>query len=41
MIKEALSGLKLIEVPEVGTLESAITYGLRSLVDTLKVPHME
>lgn len=40
-IKEALSGLKLIEVPEVGTLESAITDGLRSLVDTLKVPHME
>ena len=39
--KEALSGLKLIEVPEVGTLESAITDGLRSLVDTLKVPHME
>lgn len=41
VIKEALSGLKLIDVPEVGTLESAITDGLRSLVDTLKVPYME
>lgn len=41
VIKEALSGLKLIDVPEVGTLESFITDGLRSLADTLKVPFME
>jgi lysine 6-dehydrogenase len=41
VVKEALSGLKLISVPEVGTLESFITDGLRSLADTLKVPFME
>jgi lysine 6-dehydrogenase len=41
VVKEALSGLKLINVPEVGTLESFITDGLRSLADTLKVPFME
>ncbi len=41
VIKEALSGLKLIDVPEVGTIESFITDGLRSLTDTLKVPFME
>lgn len=41
VVKEALSGLKLIDVPEIGTLESFITDGLRSLVDTVKVPNME
>ncbi|MBK5255370.1 MAG: saccharopine dehydrogenase NADP-binding domain-containing protein [Vicinamibacteria bacterium] len=41
VIKEAMSGLKLINVPGVGTVESFITDGLRSLVDTLKVPFME
>jgi len=41
VIKEALSGLKLIHVPGVGTVESFLTDGLRSLVDTLKVPFME
>ena len=41
VVKDALSGLKLIDVPEVGTLESFITDGLRSLADTLKIPFME
>ena len=41
VIKEAMSGLKLIDVPEVGTLESFITDGLRSLADSVKVPFME
>ena len=41
VVKEPLSGLELIDVPEVGTLESFITDGLRSLADTLKVPFME
>lgn len=40
VIKEAMSGLELIDVPGVGTLESFITDGLRSLADTLKVPFM-
>ena len=40
-IKEPLSGVELMDVPGVGTLESFITDGLRSLVDTLKVPFME
>ena len=41
VVKEAMSGLKLIDVPEVGTIESFLTDGLRSLADTLKVPFME
>ncbi|MEO6403631.1 MAG: saccharopine dehydrogenase C-terminal domain-containing protein [Vicinamibacteria bacterium] len=41
VIKEPMTGLELIDVPEVGTLESFITDGLRSLAETLKVPFME
>jgi saccharopine dehydrogenase-like NADP-dependent oxidoreductase len=41
VIKEALSGARLIEVPGVGTVESFLTDGLRSLLDTLQVPFME
>lgn len=41
VVREALSGLKLVHVPGVGTVESFLTDGLRSLVDTLKVPFME
>lgn len=40
VIKQAMSELELIDVPGVGTLESFITDGLRSLTDTLKVPFM-
>jgi saccharopine dehydrogenase-like NADP-dependent oxidoreductase len=40
VIREAMSGLELIDVPGVGTLESFISDGLRSLADTLKVPNM-
>jgi saccharopine dehydrogenase-like NADP-dependent oxidoreductase len=40
VIREAMSGLELVEVPGVGTLESFVTDGLRSLADTLKVPFM-
>ena len=40
-IKEPMTGLELMDVPGVGTLESFITDGLRSLTDTLKVPFME
>jgi saccharopine dehydrogenase-like NADP-dependent oxidoreductase len=40
VIKEAMSDLELIDVPGVGTLESFVTDGLRSLADTLKVPNM-
>ncbi len=40
VIKEAMSELELIDVPGVGTLESFVTDGLRSLADTLKVPNM-
>lgn len=40
VVKEAMEGLELIDVPGVGTLESFITDGLRSLVDTVKVPNM-
>ena len=39
--REAMSGLELVDIPEVGTLESFITDGLRSLADTLKVPFMQ
>jgi saccharopine dehydrogenase-like NADP-dependent oxidoreductase len=41
VVKEALSEPELIDFPKVGTLESVNTDGLRSLVDTLKVPHMK
>jgi saccharopine dehydrogenase-like NADP-dependent oxidoreductase len=40
VIKEAMSDLELVDVPGVGTLESFVTDGLRSLADTLKVPNM-
>lgn len=40
VIREAMSDLELIDVPGVGTLESFVTDGLRSLADTLKVPNM-
>ena len=40
VVREAMSGLELIDVPGVGTLESFVTDGLRSLADTLKVPNM-
>ncbi len=38
--KEALSEPELVHQPGVGTLEAFNTDGLRSLVKTLKVPHM-
>jgi saccharopine dehydrogenase-like NADP-dependent oxidoreductase len=41
VVKDALSEPELIDVPGVGTLESVNTDGLRSLVDTLKVPFMK
>lgn len=40
VVKEAMAGLELVDVPGVGTVESFITDGLRSLADTLKVPNM-
>jgi lysine 6-dehydrogenase len=40
VIKEALSDAELIDFPGVGTLEAFNTDGLRSLADTLDVPHM-
>ncbi len=40
VIKEAMSDLQLVDVPGVGTVESFVTDGLRSLADTLKVPNM-
>lgn len=38
--KDALSEPELVHLPGVGTLEAFYTDGLRSLVHTLKVPHM-
>ena len=40
VVKEALSEVELIDFPGVGTLEAFNTDGLRSLVHTLRVPHM-
>lgn len=40
VVKEAMTDLELIDVPGVGTLESFVTDGLRTLADTLKVPNM-
>ena len=37
----ALSQLEIVELPGVPPLESFLTDGLRSLADTLSVPHME
>ena len=39
--KAALSERETVELPEVGTLESFLTDGLRSLVDTVDCPDME
>ena len=39
--KFALSERETVELPEVGTLESFLTDGLRSLVDTVDCPNME
>ncbi len=40
VIREALSGLELIDVEGVGTLEAFNTDGLRTLLDTVDVPDM-
>lgn len=40
VVKEALSGRELLDFPGFGTLEAFNTDGLRSLVETLKVPEM-
>jgi saccharopine dehydrogenase-like NADP-dependent oxidoreductase len=40
VVKEALSGVELIDFPGIGTLEAFNTDGLRSLVRTLEVPDM-
>jgi saccharopine dehydrogenase-like NADP-dependent oxidoreductase len=40
VIKEALSEPELVDFAGLGTLEAFNTDGLRSLADTLKVPHM-
>lgn len=40
VVKEAMADLERIDVPGVGTLESFVSDGLRSLADTLKVPNM-
>jgi saccharopine dehydrogenase-like NADP-dependent oxidoreductase len=40
VVKEALSEPELLEFEGVGTLEAFNTDGLRSLVETLEVPHM-
>jgi lysine 6-dehydrogenase len=41
VVKEPLSEPELLEFPGVGTLEAFNTDGLRSLVDTMKVPFMK
>jgi lysine 6-dehydrogenase len=40
VVKEALSDPILVDFPEIGTLEAFNTDGLRSLTETLDVPHM-
>lgn len=40
VIREALSGAELVNLPGVGTVESFLTDGLRSLAQTLRVPTM-
>ncbi len=40
VIREALSGAELVELPGVGTVEAFFTDGLRSLAQTLRVPTM-
>lgn len=39
--KPALSGLELVDLPKVGTLEAFNTDGLRSLLYTVKIPNMK
>jgi len=39
--RDALSGVEMIEFPELGTLEAFYTDGLRSLLDTIDCPSME
>jgi lysine 6-dehydrogenase len=39
--KPALSEIELLDLPGVGTLEAFNTDGLRSLIKTMKVPHMK
>ncbi len=41
VVKVALSEPELLDLPGVGTLEAFNTDGLRSLVETLSVPHMK
>ncbi len=41
VVKPALSELKLIEFPEVGTLVAINTDGLRTLIKTMDIPFME
>jgi len=41
VVREALSEPELLDFPGVGTLEAFNTDGLRSLVETLSVPHMK
>ena len=40
VVREALTALEIIELPNVGSVETFNTDGLRSLAYTLKVPHM-
>ena len=40
VVKEALSEVELIDLPRVGTVEAFNSDGLRSLLDTLKIPNM-
>lgn len=41
IVKPALSGLELVDIPTVGTLEAFNTDGLRSLLKTMKIPDMK
>jgi|GEM_PF-8523 len=40
-VREALSSPELVTLPGAGTMEAFLTDGLRSLVHTLNVPHMD
>ena len=40
VVYEALSGAELVDFAGIGTLEAFHTDGLRTLIDTLRVPHM-
>ena len=41
IVKPALSGLELVDIPTVGTLEAFNTDGLRTLLKTMKIPEMK